>query len=98
MDRSPRRPPRYPAADYERLADVMPWICICMENSIGRNTEIPAAVPFDKITETPIKGGFQGWMSTEFEGGELGAYQNSFEVVKVHHAVVKRAIGKYAKA
>jgi hypothetical protein len=34
---------------------------------------------------------------TEFEGGNLGEYPNSFEVVKAHHAIVKRAIAKYSQ-
>ena len=87
-----------PAADYRRLADVMPWM-MHMHGKFhwAENGEIPA-VPFDKITELLLNGGFPGWMSTEFEGGELGEYPNSFEVVKVHHAIVKRAIARYAHA
>ncbi len=53
---------------------------------------------FDKIMEVLIKGGFKGWMSSEFEGGDLGDYKNSFEVVKVQQDIVKRAIAKYSKA
>jgi len=91
-------PPPIPAADYNRLVDVLPWM-MHMHGKFhwAQNGEIPA-VPFDKITDVLIKGGFQGWMSTEFEGGELGEYPNSFEVVKVHHSIVKRAIAKYAPA
>jgi sugar phosphate isomerase/epimerase len=91
-------PERIPAADYERLVDIMPWM-MHMHGKFhwAENGEIPA-VPFDRITEVLIKAGFRGWMSTEFEGGELGEYRNSLEVVKVHHAIVKRAIAKYSRA
>jgi len=93
-----RGPQRIPAADYERLADVMPWVMhVHGKFHWAEDGAIPA-VPFDKITEVLIKGGFKGWMSTEFEGGELGEYNNSFEVVQVHHRIVKNAIAKYSKA
>jgi hypothetical protein len=96
--RGPAAPQRIPAADYERLADVAPWM-MHMHGKFhwAEHGTIPA-VPFDKITELLLKLGFKGWMSTEFEGGELGEYQNSFEVVQVHHKIVKDAIGRYSKA
>jgi hypothetical protein len=37
-------------------------------------------------------------MSTEFEGGELGEYKYSFEVVQVHHKIMKDAIARYSRA
>ena len=89
---------RNPVANPELLKTIMPWL-MHMHGKFyfARNGEIPA-VPFDKIVEVVVKGGFKGWMMTEFEGGNLGEYPNSFEVVKVHHAIVKRAIDKYSKA
>ncbi len=36
-------------------------------------------------------------MSAEFEEGELGEYPNSFEVVKVKHAIMKRALARHPK-
>jgi hypothetical protein len=94
----PQQPQRIPAADYERLVDVAPWM-MHMHGKFhwAENGTIPA-VPFDKITQLLLKIGFKGWMSTEFEGGELGQYKNSFEVVQVHHKIVKGAIAKYSKA
>ncbi len=93
-----RAPQRIPAADYERLMDVMPWIMhVHAKYYYAENGDVPG-VPFDKITEVLIKGGFKGWMSSEFEGGNLGDYKNSFEVVKVQQDIVKRAIAKYSKA
>jgi len=94
----PQQPQRIPAADYERLVDVAPWM-MHMHGKFhwAENGTIPA-VPFDKITQLLLKIGFKGWMSTEFEGGELGQYKSSFEVVQVHHKIVKDAIAKYSKA
>jgi sugar phosphate isomerase/epimerase len=91
-------PQRIPAADYEKLAEVMPWVIHMHAKFHWAEKGTIPAVPFDKITDLLIKRGFKGWMSTEFEGGELGEYQNSFEIVKVHHAIVKRAIAKYTRA
>jgi hypothetical protein len=93
-----RGPQRIPAADYEELTEVMPWIMHMHGKFHWAEKDTIPAVSFDKITGLLIKGGFKGWMSTEFEGGELGEYPNSFEVVKVHHSIVKRAIAKYSKA
>jgi sugar phosphate isomerase/epimerase len=91
-------PQRIPAADYERLVDVAPWMMHMHGKFHWAEKGTIPAVPFDKITELLLKLGFKGWMSTEFEGGELGEYQNSFEVVQVHHKIVKDAIAKYSKA
>jgi sugar phosphate isomerase/epimerase len=94
----PEQPKRIPAADYERLVDIAPWM-MHMHGKFhyAENGTIPA-VPFDKITQVLLKIGFKGWMSTEFEGGDLGEYKNSFEVVQVHHRIVKAAIKKYSDA
>lgn len=88
----------YPPSDPARLADIMPYI-MGLHGKFHRivNGEIPE-VPFDGIVRTLVKGGFKGWMSTEFEGGVLGDYPNSFEVVKAHQALIKRLIAKYAAA
>jgi len=59
--------------------------------------EIPA-VPFETLTRYLIEGGYTGWMSTEFEGSNLGEYPDSFEIVKLQHALVKRFQAKYAVA
>jgi len=91
-------PQPIPAADYNRLTDIMPWTMHMHGKFYWAEKGTIPGVPFEKITEVLVKGGFKGWMSTEFEGGELGEYKNSFEVVKVHHAIVKRAIAKYAAA
>ena len=61
----------------------------------AENGTIPA-VPFDKISEVLIKGGFKGFISAEFEGGELGQYKNSFQVVEVQHKILTEAIKKYS--
>ncbi len=91
-------PQRIPAADYERLKVVMKWTMNVHGKFHWAEKGTIPAVPFDKITETLVKGGFTGWMTTEFEGGDLGEYKNSFEVVQVHHKIVKAAIEKYSKA
>jgi hypothetical protein len=88
--------PTGPAADYNRLNDVMKYI-MHMHGKFrwAINGTIPA-VPFDKVTEVLIKGGFNGFFNCEFEGGELGQYKNSFEVVQVFEKTIKDANQKYA--
>jgi sugar phosphate isomerase/epimerase len=97
---APQPRERNPVADPELLKTIMPWL-MHMHGKFyyvdSKTGEIPG-VPFDKIIEIVVKAGFKGWMMTEFEGGNLGGYSNSFEVVKAHHAIIKRAIAKYSKA
>ncbi|HZV10654.1 MAG TPA: hypothetical protein VFF94_12900, partial [Novosphingobium sp.] len=52
-------------------------------------------VPFERIVSVLAQGRFDGWMSTEFEGGQLGAYSNSFAVVQAHHRLMKTFIARY---
>lgn len=80
------------------LADIMPYI-FHVHGKFHRmiDGEVPD-VPFDEIVRVLIEGGFQGWMVTEFEGSNLGSYPNSFEIVKAHHALIRRYIAKHARA
>jgi sugar phosphate isomerase/epimerase len=57
--------------------------------------EIPA-IPYEGIVRELVKGGYKGYMSTEFESSALGDYPNSFEIVKAHHALLRRYIQKYS--
>jgi sugar phosphate isomerase/epimerase len=86
----------YPPSDPAKLAGIMPLI-MGIHGKFHRvvNGEIPE-VPFAKIAKVLTEGGFKGWMSTEFEGGVLGDYPNSFEVVKAHHALMKRLLAQSA--
>jgi sugar phosphate isomerase/epimerase len=96
---APGMPERKPgtAADYNRLKDVMKYI-MHMHGKFhwAANGDIPA-VPFDKIMEVLVNGGFNGYVSCEFEDGTLGQYNNSFEVVQVFEKVCKNGIAKYSK-
>jgi sugar phosphate isomerase/epimerase len=60
------------------------------------NGEIPD-VPFDELIKVLVEGGYKGSMSTEFEGSNLGQYPDSFEIVKLHQALVRRCMAKYSK-
>jgi sugar phosphate isomerase/epimerase len=88
----------YRPSDPAKLADIMPYV-MGLHGKFHRivNGEIPE-VQFDGVVRALVQGGFKGWMSTEFEGGVLGEYANSFEVVKAHQALMNRLIAKYAKA
>jgi sugar phosphate isomerase/epimerase len=83
-------------SDPRGLRDLVPYV-IHVHGKFHRMVkgEIPA-IPYDGIVKALVEGGFKGWMSTEFEGSDLGEYPNSFEIVKAHHALVKRLIAKYA--
>jgi sugar phosphate isomerase/epimerase len=86
-----------PPSDPATMKDLAPYI-IHVHGKFHQmiKGEIPA-IPYDGVVKALVEGGFKGWMSTEFEGGDLGEYANSLEVVKAHHVLVKRLIAKYAK-
>jgi sugar phosphate isomerase/epimerase len=63
------------------------------------NGEIPD-VPYDELTKVLVEGGYKGSMATEFEAPgyyDLGQYPDSFEIVKLHHALMRRCMAKYSK-
>jgi len=80
------------------LKQILPYI-VHIHGKFHRtvNGEIPD-VPFEELVRILVQGGYSGWMSTEFEGSDLGAYENSFEIVKLHHALVSGYRAKYARA
>jgi sugar phosphate isomerase/epimerase len=95
-----KRPPREgtppgPAADYNRLKDIMPFIMHMHGKFHWAEKGTIPAVPFDKIIEILCQGGFTGFINGEFEDGELGEYKNSFEVCKVFEKIIKDANDKY---
>jgi sugar phosphate isomerase/epimerase len=89
--------PEFQPSDPKRMKEIMPFIMhLHGKFHWMENGQIPH-VPFEEITQALVEGGFKGWMSTEFEGSELGAYPDSFEIVKAHHALVRGFIAKYAR-
>lgn len=80
----------------EALKQILPYI-VHIHGKFHRmvNGEIPD-VPFEQLTRILVQGGYTGWMSTEFEGTNLGAYPDAFEIVKLHHALIRRFQAKYS--
>jgi len=78
------------------LEQILPYI-IHIHGKFHRmiKGEIPD-IPYEDLVRILVQGGYKGWMSTEFEGSDLGEYPNSFEIVKAHHALIKRFQMKYA--
>jgi len=86
-------------AEVERLNDIMPQIMHVHGKFfyINEKGDVPG-IPVAKVIETLAKGGYKGWIASEYEDCNLGTYKNSFEVVKAHQALMQRAIAKYSKA
>ncbi len=77
----------HPPSDSKRLTGIKPHI-MHLHGKFHwiENGQVPH-VPFEEIMRVLVQGGFRGWMPTEFEGGRLGAYPDSFEVVRAHEEV-----------
>jgi sugar phosphate isomerase/epimerase len=88
-------PSPFPPSDPRLLKDIMPYV-IHVHGKFHRvvNGEVPD-VPYEAIVRALVEGGYKGFVSTEFEGGDLGSYPDSFEVVKAQQAVLRKYLTKY---
>lgn len=56
-----------------------------------------SAIPYEQILPVFLEGGYNGFMSSEWEG-HFRCDDNGFEMVQKHQALCKRIMGKYSNS
>lgn len=51
-------------------------------------------VRYEELVKALLDGGYQGWMSSEYEGPDT----DSFEIVKAHQGMVRRYVAQYGRS
>jgi hypothetical protein len=82
-------------SDPKALAQIMPYIIHIHGKFYTMIKGDEPDIRFEEVVRALIKGGYKGWMSSEYEGHLPDV--DSFEIVKEHQKMVRRYIAKYSK-
>jgi sugar phosphate isomerase/epimerase len=82
-------------SDPALLSEIMPYIIHAHGKFFHMEDGAEATVRYEEFVKALVKGGYRGFMSSEFEGHQFSDTVSSFDQVKAQQALVKRYIAKY---
>ena len=78
----------------EELKDIFPHIIHMHGKFFSMKDGIEPNLRFEEVTKVLVENGYDGWMSSEFEGH--GSGQDTFEVVRQQQEMIRSCAEKYA--